>query len=379
MQKKKIVLTALMIVLMMCSGCTPKDTASSAAPSQSQTVSEPVNSSVSSSVSQPSEPVKEMARPTFTYLSLSDTGATIRLTSSLENVETIVVYHLYTSSDVPDAVYQSVEADLTPQEIGENGEITLTHVNTDMIQPYQKDNSAIKIDYASAGYRVCYHNEDGMESSDYQAYQVSLETGKVNQHNAAFWGDTACGAANGTLLLQSVMPVWGDELTARMDAVRGYSAESSDYSTGPEIEYCMSSTHILNSVNRYLQDSGITDYRIADVGTQDVDLTQTLCQLLDTGRPAAVMVAYANDAIIDTYRYGHWITINAYRLQEDGGYDFRWENTLYSDSVERWVSEEQLLTGYTVMAEYLLNNASEVTENPWGIDALEQPVVESLI
>lgn len=31
------------------------------------------------------------------------------------------------------------------------------------------------------------------------------------------------------------------------------------------------------------------------------------------------------------------------------------------------------------MAEYLLNNASEVTENPWGIDALEQPVVESLI
>ena len=141
----------------------------------------------------------------------------------------------------------------------------------------------------------------------------------------------------------------------------------------------MSSTPILNSVNRYLQDSGITDYRIADVGTQDVDLTQTLCQLLDTGRPAAVMVAYANDAIIDTYRYGHWITINAYRLREDGGYDFRWENTLYSDSVERWVSEEQLLTGYTVMAEYVLNNASEVTENPWVIDALEQPVVESLI
>lgn len=364
-------LFSLAAALLVCAGCAAGGQADVQSPS-----SEAVSSQTEASSSQVPEPDMTIQKPEFRLVAADAVSVTLEFTSSLENVETIVVYQLDTGSDYPDRLARTPKMEFTPEFLDENGRVRVNITGMGESSYGEKINSAIKTDFSTSGIMVFFANEKKFAASDCLPMEVVLGTGNVNQRGASFRGDTACGAANGALLLQTVLPQWGDTLRQRLDQIRSYSEESQDYSTGAELDYCMSSTHIVNSVNRYLEDSGIEGYRLKDFGREDSVVGAVIRDLLETGRPAAVMVAYADDAIIDTYRYGHWITVNGYRLGADG-WEYRWENTLFDDYGTRWVTQAELEAGFNAMAEHL--SESSLAENPWGIVALEEPLVESMM
>ncbi len=327
-----------------------------------------------------------MQTPTFEYTEASDPDekVTLKVTSDLENVDELLVYHIEATSDDKSVVYRQLAGEFSVNEISDNLMLDIDMSAAGEVEEISKDNSAIQTTFYSAGYKICAVNEDSEQWSEYYPYEVLFDTGSVYQYNASFYGSTACGAANGVLLLQTAMPAWGDELNDRLDVVRSYSGISDDYSCGEEIEYCMSGTHIKNSVNRWLEENNISEFSIEDFGDEDGETEDIIRSLLDTGRPATVMVAYSGGEIIDEYQYAHWITINGYRISDDGQTcEFRWENTILQvDS--QWDSADVVDTAIDVVinadntGERYGINEEDMPEIVRYIVALKSPLVSAL-
>ncbi|MCC8192161.1 MAG: hypothetical protein LIO41_03865 [Ruminococcus sp.] len=327
-----------------------------------------------------------MQTPTFEYTEASDPDekVTLKVTSDLENVDELLVYHIEATSDDKSVVYRQLAGEFSVNEISDNLTLDIDMSDAGEIEEISRDNSAIKTTFYSAGYKICAVNESDEQWSEYYPYEVLFDTGSVYQYNASFYGSTACGAANGVLLLQTAMPAWGDELNERLDVVRSYSGISDDYSCGEEIEYCMSGTHIKNSVNRWLEENNISEFSVEDFGDEDGETEDIIRSLLDTGRPATVMVAYSGGEIIDEYQYAHWITINGYRISDDGQTcEFRWENTILQvDS--QWDSADAVATAIDVVinadntGEYYGINEEDMPEIVRYIVALKSPLVSTL-
>lgn len=165
-----------------------------------------------------------------------------------------------------------------------------------------------------------------------------IDTGTFYQYSCELAGDTACGATAGTLILQSISYVTGDDLTERMNTIRGYSALGDEYSCGAP-QYYLAGFQISNSVNRYLEENGFEGYRLTDHRTEK-STEQTLMELISTGRPAVLEVCYGGAAVLEEFRgYSHWICVNAYRTT-DSGVEFRYSDTITNS--ESWVSSELL-------------------------------------
>ncbi|MCD7773247.1 MAG: hypothetical protein LUH08_04245 [Ruminococcus sp.] len=312
-----------------------------------------------------------MQTPTFEYTEASDPDekVTLKVTSDLENVDEFLVYHIEVTSDDKSVVYRRLAGEFPVNEISDNMTLDIDMSDAGEIEEISKDNSAIKTTFYSAGYKICAVNESDEQWSEYYPYEVLFDTGSVYQYNASFYGSTACGAANGVLLLQTAMPAWGDELNDRLDVVRSYSGISDDYSCGEEIDYCMSGTHIKNSVNRWLEENNISEFSVEDFGDEGGETEDIVRSLLDTGRPATVMVAYSGGELLDEYQYAHWITINGYRISDDGQTcEFRWENTILQvDS--QWDSADTVATAIDVVI-----NADNTGER-YGIDEENMPEI----
>lgn len=165
-----------------------------------------------------------------------------------------------------------------------------------------------------------------------------IETGIFNQYNCSLAGNTACGATAGTLILQSISYLSGDELTERMETIRNYSAIGDEYSCGAP-QYYLAGFQISNSLNKYLNDNGIDGYHLTNHRT-DKSTKQTLMELLATGRPAVLEVCYGNGKALDDFQgYSHWICVNGYRVT-DVGVEFRYSDTIAV--AENWISSELL-------------------------------------
>ncbi len=133
-----------------------------------------------------------------------------------------------------------------------------------------------------------------------------LDTSVVKQNDLDFHGSTACGAESGTLLLQTVYPVYGDEFLERMNVIRNYSAISEDYSTG-EPKYYMSGTQIANSVNKYAEENNLSGVKISNCRS-DKSVCETLTTLISSGRPVVLEVCYYGGEITKNFMgYSHWV------------------------------------------------------------------------
>ncbi len=279
-----------------------------------------------------------MTEPEFELLSANS----INITSGLENVDSVNIYLCETSSANNGSVseklvYSAYAEDFNRSEDGYTIEFDADNIISEA--EYAVDNSEVKTDYYAKGIKLGFVRGNEEITSDCIPIEVRINTGTVNQYDAALRGDTACGAASGTLLLQSVLPVWDSELTRRMSAIRDYSAVSFDYSVGADFNYYMSGEQIANSVNKYLEDSGIDGFEITDFRTE-MSTEETLIELISTARPAVLEVCYADGRILEDYEgFSHWITVNGFRLT-DSGYEFRWENTIGCE--QNWVSSELL-------------------------------------
>lgn len=266
-------------------------------------------------------------------------SAEIKIKNLSENVNKIRVYRLSASNEDPQNIKRILQKEILADEI-KNKKITVFSDEKISEDTYFKDNSALKCGYFSDGFTVSFANENEEIFSDFFAVETVIDTGTVSQYDAELAGSTACGAAAGTLVIQSIMPVWEYELTERMSLIRSYSALSNDYSIGGK-EYYMYGWQISNSVNKFLADSEINDYSLTDFRTEK-STEQTLIELISTGRPAVLEVCYIGGNIVEDFQgYSHWITVNGFRLTEDG-YKFRCEDTISLE--QRWIKSEFLDT-----------------------------------
>lgn len=282
------------------------------------------------------EQAVSIAKPQFEIADISDSGAVLRLENLPENVDTVCVYRLHTSSDNAGQVTKELLMKTSAEDINDSFEISFGESLDSTV--YEKDDSALKCPYYAEGLQVSYLSGEEEISSDIELTKVTLDTGTVNQYNATLAGSTACGAAAGTLVLQSVAPVWGDELTARMDTIRSYSALSDEFSIGGA-EYYMSGQQISNSVNKYISDNSLGEYHLTDF-RGEMSTEDTLTGLISTGRPAVLEVCYIGGNIVTEFQgYSHWITINGFRRMA-GGVEFRCEDTI--SLAQRWITSSDL-------------------------------------
>lgn len=278
-----------------------------------------------------------MAKPEFEIAEFSDEKAVLHLNSSLINVDAVKVYRLTVNSASEGRVIKNLQAELNADEIAD-GIIEVPSYDVLSEETYMKDNSGIKCGYSSVGFQIEYVNESENLISDFCAAETTIDTGTVNQYEAELAGATACGAAAGTLIIQSIAPVWERELSERMSTVRSYSGLSNEYSIGGD-KYYMFGWQISNSVNKYLRDMGISDYALTDFRT-DKSTEDTLIELISTGRPAVLEVCYIGGNIIPDFEgYSHWITVNGFRMTENG-YEFRCEDTI--SLKQQWVGSRML-------------------------------------
>ena len=297
---------------------------------------ESFDTQISNAESSSPEQAVSIAKPQFKIENISDSGAVLRLENLPENADTVCVYRLHTSSDNAGQVTKELLTKISAGDIDDSLEISFGESIDSTI--YEKDNSALKCPFYAEGLQVSYLSGEQEISSDIELTEVTLDTGTVNQNNATLAGSTACGAAAGTLVLQSIAPVWGDELTARMDTIRSYSVLSDEYSIGGA-EYYMSGQQISNSVNKYISDNGLGEYHLTDFRS-DMSTEDTLTGLISTGRPAVLEVCYIGGNIVTEFQgYSHWITINGFRRTEDG-VEFRCEDTI--SLAQRWIASSDL-------------------------------------
>ncbi|MGN0613741.1 MAG: hypothetical protein ACI4JB_07540 [Porcipelethomonas sp.] len=278
-----------------------------------------------------------MTVPELEISEFSDEKVILHLNSSLINVDVVKVYRLTVNSGSGGRVIKELQAELLADEITD-GIIEVPAYDVLSEETYMKDNSDVKCGYSSVGFQIEYVNESENLISDFCAAETTIDTGTVNQYYAELAGETACGAAAGTLIIQSIDPVWNTALIERMSTIRSYSGLSNEYSIGGD-RYYMFGWQISNSVNKYLQDSGISDYSLTDFRTEK-STEETLVELISTGRPAVLEVCYIGGNIITDFEgYSHWITVNGFRMTDDG-YEFRCEDTI--SLKQQWVSSQML-------------------------------------
>ena len=283
----------------------------------------------------------KLEKPEIEIEKFNKNSVEIKIENLSKNVEKIRVYRLSASDEDQHNVKRVLQKEISKGEI-ENEKVTV------------------------------FADEKISEDTHYKefsAVETVIDTGTVNQYYAELAGSTACGAAAGTLVIQSIMPVWNNELTERMSLIRSYSALSDDYSIGGK-EYYMYGWQISNSVNKFLADSGINDYSLTDHRTEKLT-EQTLIELISTGRPAVLEVCYIGGEIVEDFQgYSHWITVNGFRLTEDG-YEFRCEDTISLE--QRWIKSE------------FLDNSNKNVVYGFGdpptryISSLDHAVVESFV
>ncbi|MDE6149994.1 MAG: hypothetical protein K2F81_07875, partial [Ruminococcus sp.] len=137
------------------------------------------------------------------------TAHSVRITGGLENVKKVNIYVCETSPENNGTVYQRLvfSSDLSDIQPSESGyEIRFDPDNYMEEITYEADNSDIKTEYYAKGVRLGFSDGNSEIISACIPIEVHIETGVVNQYDAQLRGDTACGAASGTLLLQSVLP-----------------------------------------------------------------------------------------------------------------------------------------------------------------------------
>ena len=374
--KKIIALTvaALMLGLTSCKKTPAEDADSNTASKASSAATDPEGSASD----------RAIAKPETSLINSN----TLSISGDMENVDSVRIYSCEVSSASRGEVTQNLIFDGTVEDIS-SGEITFDADNVLSTENYDKDNSSVISNYHAMGVKVCVSNEQFEEWSELMLLDASLDTGVCDQHDCAFEGETACGAANGALLLQTVQPVWGDELIARMNAIRDYSALGYDYSEMEDGGYRMTGSMVSNSVNRYMADNGISGCELTDIAAENKSTEELIIEAINTGRPAAVIAAYRDGEILTEYDGDRrWITINAYRIDENGDLWFRWENTLKNE--ERWVESETIETavqafidddgdsGATERTLLTLSDGSEIKVTRYVI-SLSRPVVDSLL
>ena len=279
----------------------------------------------------------KLEKPEIEIEKFNKNSVEIKIENLSKNVEKIRVYRLSASDEDQHNVKRVLQKEISKGEI-ENEKVTVFADEKISEDTHYKDNSNLKCGYFSDGFIVSFVSENEEIFSKFSAVETVIDTGTVNQYYAELAGSTACGAAAGTLVIQSIMPVWNNELTERMSLIRSYSALSDDYSIGGK-EYYMYGWQISNSVNKFLADSGINDYSLTDHRTEKLT-EQTLIELISTGRPAVLEVCYIGGEIVEDFQgYSHWITVNGFRLTEDG-YEFRCEDTISLE--QRWIKSEFL-------------------------------------
>ena len=342
MNKKnwKVFVLGLLFIAFALAGCSNTDTSTKQEEvSVVQSQSKPDTQGTDSSQAESDMPI-----PNFEYYDIKNSSQdfSLKITSSFDNVSKIKIYHIEANSENKKSIFQKLVGEFNILEIPNDKIISVNIKNEAESIELSKDNSKIQTDFYCAGYKICYENKNETIWSEFKPYILTIDTGTVNQYDAVFWGNTACGAANGVLILQTVSNAFGQDLINRLNAVRNYSKLSYDYSCGEKIQYCMSGDQIVNSVNTYLHDTGIYDFSIQNFGDLNLDTETIICNMLDSGRPCTVMVEYSNGEILPWSPYSHWITINGYRISEsDNSYEFRWENTLLSSGA-KWISAKSL-------------------------------------
>lgn len=313
---------------------------------------------------------------------------TLIFEGKLENIDHIKIYCYSATSDNSAEVTQELIFDGTTADIfwGELSFDTQNILHTEVIP---KDNSAIMTDFSARAIKVCAYNDGCEEWTEPLWLEAYLDTGVTNQYDCTFHGSSACGAANGALLLQTVDKVQEDELTARSTAIRDYSALGYEYSGMASIGYRMTGPMVVNSVNDFLADNGIEHIKLDDLDDADTPLEELIIGAINTGRPAAVIVSYFNNGIISDFKnIGHWITINGYRIDEEGQLQFRWENTL--NKQQSWLDSESLTNSVQAFIDgttgdgasertlFTLSDGTDIKVTRHVI-ALSEPVVDSLI
>ena len=391
---KKIILSAMILSLFVFStGCGTEisDNTSQNIPAyNSQTVtSQSGESETTTSESAGKAEEKTIVTPDFEYTEAKnpDKKVTLKITTDLENVEKIKIYKCSANSkDKKNAVYRLV-GQLTPDEITSDKSITVKVGKKDKVRKVAKDNSAIKVGYSTAGYRICAVSGKETVWSEFRPYKTTIDTGTIYQYNADFEGFTACGASNGVLVIQPADPVYDQNMLDRFNGVRNYSKISTKYSGGKKLEYCMVGDQVVNSVNDYLKKKG-KKYSVKnfdDVGGEPSDIVR---ELIDTGRPAMFDVQYRFGKIRTKSPYSHWITVNGYKISADGkSYIFRWENTiepvdsqwvrqsLFNKAVQGTVDNRDF-SYYNLTEKQVVKLCGEIKRN---IVALSKPLVNSFI
>lgn len=168
--------------------------------------------------------------------------------------------------------------------------------------------------------------------------EAYVETGTFNQYSCTLAGSTACGATAGTLILQSISYVSGEELSQRMETIRNYSELGDEFSCGAP-QYYLCGYQISNSLNKYIEEKELSKNRLTNFRT-DRSTEDTLIELIATGRPAVLEVCYRNGNVLSDFQgYSHWICINGYKKTESGT-QFRYSDTIAVS--ENWVDSELL-------------------------------------
>lgn len=206
----------------------------------------------------------------------------------------------------------------------------------------------------TALYAVVIH--DGTELQSNLAYvSAYLDTGVVNQYWCTYGASTACGSAAGAIVLQLIDPVYGNEMFNRVNTMRNYCIEGSDYCTGYPM-YENTGQQITNTVNRYVREELPGGLLLTNHRSPEKTTEETLIELLTTGRPAVIEVCYLRGMVMEDYwGYSHFITVNGFFL-DGNGYWFRYSDpitvsyaSVSSDLIEKSNKNVsyRYLTGYT--------------------------------
>lgn len=220
----------------------------------------------------------------------------------------------------------------------------------------------IKPDFAYKGgdavitalYAVVHHDDTELRSE--LAYVSGfLDTGVVNQYWCTYGASTACGSAAGAIVMQLVDPVYGNEMFTRVNTMRNYCMDGSDYCTGYPM-YENTGQQVANTVNRYVREELSGGQLLTNHRTPGKTTEETLIELLATGRPAVIEVCYLRGMVMEDYwGYSHFITINGFFLDRNG-YWFRYSDpvtvsyaSVSSDLIEKSNNNVsyKYLTGYT--------------------------------
>lgn len=217
----------------------------------------------------------------------------------------------------------------------------------------------------TALYAVVTH-ENTEQQSGLAYVSGFLDTGVVNQYWCTYGASTACGPAAGTIIMQLVDPVYGDEMFTRMNTMRNYCMEGSDYCTGYPM-YENTGEQITNTVNRYVREEQSGSLLLSNHRTPEKTTEETLIELLATGRPAVIEVCYLRGMVMEDYwGYSHFITINGFFL-DGNGYWFRYSDPItvsYASVSSELIEKSSKNVSYRYLPGYTYDRYIAAFEEP---------------